>query len=148
MADSREYPTRPICGVGVIVRRDDRVLLIQRGKPPNIGLWGLPGGAVELGESLRDAAVREVREECGIAIVLGAVCEAVDIVTRDAENRVQYHYVVVDFLAQYASGELRADSDVMDARWVAREELGRYDMPKLTRRVILKAWDNEAQERI
>jgi mutator protein MutT len=146
MSDSREYPSRPICGVGVIVRRDDRVLLIQRAKPPNVGLWGLPGGAVELGETLREAAAREVREECGIEINVGAICEAVDIVTRDAENRIQYHYVVVDFLAQYARGELRADSDVMDARWVARAELGRYDMPALTRRVILTAWDGEAKQ--
>lgn len=145
MSDSREYPARPICGVGVIVQNDGRVLLIQRGKPPGVGTWGVPGGAVEIGELLRDAAQREVREECGIEIVIGDVVETVDIITRDADNRVQYHYIVVDFAAQYVSGELRAASDVMDARWVTREEIIKYDVPKLTRRVILKALDREAK---
>ncbi|MBI5303129.1 MAG: NUDIX hydrolase [Chloroflexi bacterium] len=145
MTDSREYPARPICGVGVIVWHDDRVLLIQRGKPPNVGMWGLPGGAIELGESLREAAAREVREECGIEIALGEVVEVVDIVTRDAENRVQYHYVVVDFAAQHTRGELHADSDVTDARWVTRDELLKYDVPNLTRRVILKSFERETK---
>ena len=145
MSDSREYPVRPICGVGVIVQNDGRVLLIQRGKPPGLGTWGLPGGAVELGEALRDAAAREVREECGIEIAMGDVVETVDIITRDADNRVQYHYIVVDFAAQYAGGELHAASDVMDARWVARDDIMKFDVPKLTRRVILKALDREAK---
>lgn len=143
MTDSREYPVRPIPGVGVIVRRGDQVLLIQRGKEPGRGMWGLPGGAIELGETIRAAAVREVREECGIEIALGEVIDAVDILWRDDAGRAQYHYVVVDFLAQYVSGELRADSDVMDARWIAPRELNTYALPEMTRAVIAKVLARE-----
>ncbi|MBI5651712.1 MAG: NUDIX hydrolase [Chloroflexi bacterium] len=146
MADSREYPTRPIPGVGVIVRKDDLVLMIQRGKAPGYGMWGLPGGAIELGEALRDAAAREVREECGIEIALGDVVDAVDIVLRDDAGRAQYHYVIVDFFARYVSGDVRAGDDVLDARWVARADLIKFDVPKMTRQVIAKAWTREGSK--
>jgi ADP-ribose pyrophosphatase len=143
MTDSREYPARPIPGVGVVVRKDDLVLLIQRGKNPGYGMWGLPGGTIELGENVRDAAAREVREECGIEIALGEVVDAVDIVLRDDAGRARYHYVVVDFSARYVSGEVRAGDDVLDARWVARADVLKFDVPKMTRQVIAKAWARE-----
>ncbi len=143
MTDHREYPARPIPGVGVVVRRGDAVLLIQRGKEPGRGRWGLPGGAIELGETLRDAAVREVREECGIEIALGKVIDAVDILWRDDAGRAQYHYVVVDLIAQYVSGDVRADSDVIDARWVAPSDLSAFDLPTITRQVIAKGLARE-----
>ena len=106
-------------------------------------MWGLPGGAIELGENVRDAAAREVREECGIEIALGEVVDAVDIVLRDDAGRAQYHYVVVDFSARYVSGEVRAGDDVLDARWVARADVLKFDVPKMTRQVIAKAWARE-----
>lgn len=139
MSDSREYPSRPICGVGVVVCKDDAVLLIQRGNPPRRGDWGLPGGAVELGETLREAARREVREECGIEIAIGAMIDAIDLMQRDDAGRLQYHYVVVDFAAAYVGGDLRAASDVLDARWVALRDLDTVALPAKTREVIEKA---------
>jgi len=137
--DRREYPTLPICGVGVVVRKGNAVLLIQRGNPPRRGDWGLPGGVVELGETLRDAARREVREECGIEIGLGDLLDTFELLQRDDAGRLLYHYVIIDFAADYVSGELRAASDVMDARWVAVNEVDTFGLPAKTREVIGKA---------
>ncbi len=139
MPDSREYPSRPIPGIGVIVFDGDAVLLVQRGKPPRIGAWALPGGAIELGETIQDAARREIREECGIEINLRGVVDAVDIFWRDGEQRLQYHYIIVELAADYAGGNLHAASDVMDARWLQPTELREYDLTKDTLRVIAKA---------
>ncbi len=139
MTLSREYPTRPIPGVGVVVRKGDAVLIIQRGNPPRRGDWGIPGGAVELGETWREAAQREVREECGIEIALGDVVDAVDMIFRDDDGRVQYHYTLVDFVADYVSGDLRAATDVLDARWLPLTAVSSFELPEITRKVILKA---------
>lgn len=145
MADSREYPTRPICGVGAIVRKDKSVLLIQRGRAPRLGEWTVPGGAVELGETLRDAAVREIREECGIEIRLGQVMDAFDIMSRDRAGLLRYHYIVVDIAATYVGGDLRAGDDVVDARWVGTDELEKYQLDELTRKEIKRVLDNEVK---
>lgn len=139
MTHSREYPTHPIPGVGIVVRKDDCVLLIQRGNPPRRGHWSLPGGVLEIGETWREAAVREVREECGIEIALGEIVDVVDIIVRDDAERAQYHYAIVDFAADFVSGTLRAASDVWDARWVSPDELLKFELPALTRQVIRKA---------
>lgn len=136
--DGREYPARPIAGVGVVVRKDDAVLLIRRGKPPRVGEWGIPGGVVELGETWRDAARREVREECGIEIRIEEIADVVDIIVHDDAARVQYHYALVDFAASYVSGNLRASSDVLEARWVTLDELAHLALPDKTRAVIRK----------
>lgn len=141
MTTSREYPARPIPGVGVVVCKDDHVLLIRRGHPPSQGDWGLPGGALELGETWREAAVREVREECGIEITLGDVADVVDIVVRDESDRVQYHFAIVDFAADYVSGEVCAQGDAMDARWVAIAELPKVALSQRTRKVIAQVID-------
>lgn len=143
MTDAREYPARPICGVGVVVRKGDTMLLIQRGRAPRLGEWGLPGGAVELGEALREAARREMREECGIEIEVGPVIDAVDVMQRDDSGRLQFHYIVIDFAAAYVSGDLRAASDVMDARWVTRGDLEVYSLNPKTREVIAKAFEGK-----
>jgi 8-oxo-dGTP diphosphatase len=147
MIDSREYPSRPIPGVGVVVRKGDQILLIRRDNPPRRGEWSIPGGAVELGETWRETAVREVREECGIEIKLGEVIDAIDILQRDRDERAQYHYAIVDFAATYASGELRAASDVLDARWVAPSELDAFNLPELAREVIDKLLARESRHR-
>jgi ADP-ribose pyrophosphatase YjhB (NUDIX family) len=139
MSDSREYPVRPIVGVGVVVRKEDCVLLIQRGNEPGRGTWSLPGGAAELGENLRETAAREIREECGIEIAIGGVVDAFDFISRDGAGNIQYHYVIVDFAARYVRGDLRAASDVLDARWVRMGELGQYALAAKTREVIAKA---------
>ena len=123
----------------MVVRKEDAVLLIRRGNPPRRGEWGLPGGLVELGESWREAAQREVREECGIEIQVDAIVDAIDLLARDEANHVQYHYALVDFAATYISGDLRAASDVLDARWVALRDLGAYALSDQTRAVIERA---------
>lgn len=141
MSDSREYPARPIVGVGAVVQKDDCVLLIQRGQEPGRGMWSLPGGTVELGEHLPDAAAREVREECDVIADIGAVIEAFDLILPDDSGRAKYHYVIIDFAARYISGKARAASDVVDARWVKLSDLGQYPLNEKTRQVIAKAWD-------
>ena len=147
MANSREYPTRPIPAVGAVVRKGDAILLIQRGNLPGRGDWVIPGGAVELGETWRDAARREVREECGIEIEVGAIVDAIDIIVRADAERVQYHYAIVDFAAEYVSGELRAASDALDARWVPINELSMFPLPDKTRAVIEKAEGKRREEK-
>ncbi|MBM3135800.1 MAG: NUDIX domain-containing protein [Chloroflexi bacterium] len=136
----REYPEMPIAGVGVAVRRGDRVLLVQRGLEPGRGRWAFPGGVIELGETLPEAAHRELAEECGIQARLGEVLEAVDRIERDEAGRVRYHYVVVVFRGEYAGGEAQPASDAMAARWVTADELAALDMsPRvkaLVRRVL------------
>ena len=117
----RRYPERPFVAVGTIVVRDGCVLLARRGKEPSYGLWSLPGGAVDLGEGLKNAAARETREECGIEIEITDVLEVVERMVRDPDGRVQFHYVIVDYLARWTSGELVPSSEVLEARWVPPE---------------------------
>ena len=122
---SREYPAHPIVAVGAIVIDGDRVLLVRRAKPPAQDRWSVPGGVVEAGETLAEACAREVREETGLEIELGAPVEIVERVTRDAQGRVQFHYVIHDFAARVRGGELAAASDCAEARWVTLDEAAR-----------------------
>lgn len=136
---SREYPSFPIPGVGVVCFKADAVVLVQRGKEPRRGEWSIPGGAVEVGETVRDAALREVREECGGEIALRELVDVVDLIARDDAGRARYHYALIDFWAEWQGAELRAGDDVMDARWVAPDELDAYVLPTWARAVIDKA---------
>lgn len=124
--------------VGAIVVRDGRVLLARRGKEPSYGLWSVPGGAVRLGEGLKPAAQREIREECGVEIDVADVIEVVERMVRDADGRVQYHYVIVDYLARWVSGDLAPSSDVLEARWVPPEDFPRYQMTTGTAEVVTR----------
>lgn len=124
----REYPTRPIVAVGVIIRQDDRIALIRRDREPSKGRWTFPGGAVELGETVRCAAQREALEETGLHVELGEVASVVDNVVRDALGRVRYHYVIIDFLAHPIGGSLRPSTDVSDVCWASRSDLDALDM--------------------
>ena len=129
----REYPEAPVVAVGVIIYRRDRiagaqVALVRRNKEPSRGLWTFPGGAVELGETIRDAARREALEETGLHIEVGAVAAVVDNVVYDEQNRVQYHYVLVDLMARIVGGALQPGSDVSDTCWAGLEDLERLDM--------------------
>jgi 8-oxo-dGTP diphosphatase len=134
--ESRQYPRRPIVGIGVVVWHEDRVLLIRRDKPPRRGHWSLPGGAQQLGETLAEAACREVREEAGLEVELGAVVATVDLIERDSDGRVRYHYTLVDFTAEAASLALRPGSDAADARWFELSEIEALGLWSETVRII------------
>ncbi len=135
----REYPEAPIATVGGIVLNGASVLLAQRGRAPNKGRWSLPGGAIELGETARQAIEREVREECGIVIQAGEVADVLDILQRDPAGRLQFHYVVIDYVCKYVSGELIPGDDAADARWVRPGEFDTLNVLQRTRDVIAKA---------
>lgn len=132
----RQYPPRPILGVGAIVLAGDRVLLILRGKEPLKGYWSLPGGAVETGESVEEALRREVREETGLEIREIRFAEVFERIMRDETGQVEYHYVLLDYICEPAGGELQAASDVSDARWFLWEEMAGLTMTSGTREVI------------
>jgi 8-oxo-dGTP diphosphatase len=135
----REYPDAPIVTVGGIVFNGDKVLLAQRGKEPNKGRWTIPGGAIELGETARQAVEREVREECGVAVRALDVVEVLDIIQRDDAGALHFHYVVLDFVCEYASGELIAGDDAAAVRWIHPEEFDACNVPHRARDVIAKA---------
>jgi 8-oxo-dGTP diphosphatase len=136
--DGRLYPERPIPAVGGVVVKDRDVLLVMRGKEPGFGEWSIPGGAIGVGESLRQAIAREIREEVGIVVDPVDLLEVLDRIVRDDHGMIRYHYVLLDFLCLYRSGELRAGSDAMNARWVKASDLGGYDLRRETEAVIRK----------
>ena len=138
----REYPSAPITGVGAVIIDRGRVLLIQRGQEPLKGEWSLPGGALELGESLTEGIMREVREETGLLVAPLKVVEVFDRIVRDEQGRVRYHYVLVDFLCRVTGGTLACASDAAGARWATLDELA--PIQEFTARVIRKAWDLQA----
>jgi len=131
--DGRLYPAHARVGVGAVVRRGNSVLLVKRAKEPARGKWSVPGGMLEIGETLAGAAEREVLEECGIRIKAGDVFGVAETITRDDVGRVKYHFVIIDLSATYVSGEIQAASDAADCRWVPLDELQDYDMPESLR---------------
>lgn len=135
-AVSGQYPSAPCVAVGAVVFYQGRVLLVRRGKPPAEGLWAVPGGRVELGESLQTAAEREVREETGLEIRCGQPCFTFDVVQRDEAGRVRFHYVIVDLLGEYVSGAVQAGDDAHEARWIDAAELQRLPVSATTRQLL------------
>ncbi len=135
----REYPDRPIVGVGAVIVDAGRVLLVKRGAPPLLGEWSLPGGVVEIGETLRAAAEREAREETGLIIEAGEVLEVLDRIIPGENGRAQYHYVLIDFLCRVKGGELRAAEDAADVSWAREDELEKFKLEKPAMQVILRA---------
>ena len=131
-----DYPNRPLIGIGVIVFKEDRVLLIRRGKPPRQGQWSLPGGRQRLGERVRETAVREVREETGCAVEVTALLDVVDSLTRDDAGEIQFHYTLVDFLAEWRGGEARAAGDAAEVAWADPDDLAPFDLWAETLRLI------------
>ena len=119
----REYPDNPLVGVGAVIIQENRVLLIRRGQPPLLGEWSLPGGVLECGETLREAVIREAREETGLTVETGEMLGVYERIIRSEDGRVRYHYVLIDFLCRPASGDLKAASDAADVRWFTPEEL-------------------------
>lgn len=132
----REYPLRPIVGIGVAVLKGDSVLLVRRGKPPNLGDWTLPGGAQELGETTEEAARRELLEEAGVEVGALTLAATVDTIRRDAAGRVQFHYTIIDYAGRWETGEPRADSDATEAVWAPLDRLDDYRLWSEAVRVI------------
>lgn len=135
------FPSRPFVGVGAVVVDDDRVLLVKRAHPPLAGEWSLPGGVIEVGETLSAALQREVLEETGLVVEVGPVVEVLDRIHVDAVGRVEYHYVLVDYLCRPGAGRLQAQSDAADVRWVRAADLADSGVSATTRAVITRAFD-------
>jgi len=142
----REYPETPFVGVGAIIIEDDRVALVRRGQPPLQGKWSIPGGVLEVGETLRAAAEREVREETGLEVEIGELLGVFDRVVPDEEGQIRYHYVLIDFLCRRVSGKLRAGDDAADADWFQAAELDELGLAPETRKVILKGFERARRE--
>ncbi len=141
IGDLRIYPERPIVGVGAVIVNDGRVLLVRRGHEPLKGEWSLPGGAVEVGETLRTAVAREVREETGLDVDVGPIVEVLDRIRLDDEGRVRYHFVLIDYLCRPVGGSLACASDADEARWAVLDELADYGVAESAVSVIRKALD-------
>lgn len=137
----REFPEVPLVGVGSIIIEGDRVVLVKRAHPPIQGQWSIPGGVLEVGERMREAAIREAREETGLIVEPGELLGVFDRIVREADKRVQYHYVLIDFLCRRIGGELLAASDAAEVRWFTREELPALNFAQDTLEVILEGFD-------
>ncbi len=137
---NREYPAYPICGVGAVVFKDEHILIVKRKNPPLKDEWSIPGGKQKNNESLMEAVVREVKEECEINIVVVDLVDIFEYIEFD-KNKVKYHYVVFDFVAFYTGGILKAKSDAIEAKWIKISELDNYNLKKETEDMILKSVD-------
>ena len=142
-------PVAPVVGVGAVIVRDGRAIIIKRANEPYKGQWSIPGGRVELGESLADAVRREMREETGLDVRVGPIIDVFERIQHDrdaadspsASAIVRYHYVIIDYLCTCVGGELCAGDDADDARWVTSEELESYDIRRTAIEVIRKGLD-------
>ena len=141
----RRYPAQPVVGVGAVVFKGDEVLLVRRGQEPARGSWSLPGGLVELGETLVAAITRELAEETGLTVTLLGIAAVAERIFPDPDGRIAYHYVLVDYLCDYLGGELTVGSDITAARFISRSELAGFDLPEFTADVIRRAWDQKRQ---
>ncbi len=140
----REFPDHPLVGVGAIIIQDGRVVLVKRANPPLQGRWSLPGGLLEVGELVREAAVREAREETGLVVETGELLGVFDRVMRDESGRVQYHYVLIDFLCRVVGGQFQAATDAAEARWFTLEELPALGLAQDTQNVIRKGFERSS----
>jgi ADP-ribose pyrophosphatase YjhB (NUDIX family) len=141
----REFPEIPLVGIGAIIIEDARVLLVKRAHPPLQAQWSIPGGVLEVGELIREAAIREAREETGLIVEPQDLLGVYDRVLRNAERRVQYHYVLIDFLCRRVGGELAAADDAAEVRWFTRDELPALEVAEDTLDVIRKGFRKLAQ---
>ena len=138
--DSREYPLRPVVGVGGVVIADGKALLIRRGHAPLKGQWSIPGGTLETGETIVEGIERELAEETGVKVRALQLIEVFERIFRDEEGRVQYHFVILDYLCEMMGGRVHAGGDVVDVAWANEEELLNYGLTEAATRVLKKAF--------
>jgi 8-oxo-dGTP diphosphatase len=141
MTRNREYPDRPVVGVGGVIISEGRALLVRRGSPPLEGQWSIPGGMLESGETLLLGVRRELLEETGIEVKVLELIEVFERINLDGEGKARYHYVVLDYLCEAVRGEARAGSDVTDVAWATPAELAQFALTETATRVVLKAFD-------
>jgi len=143
----REYPKQPLAGVGAVIVNEGKMILVRRGVEPGKGKWSIPGGLVELGETVRDAVVREAKEETGleVEIVVDRPLDAFDNIDIDEKGSFHYHYVLLQFLTRQKSGVLKPSSDALDAKWVPLEEVEKYDLTN-SFRLFFKKHRNELEK--
>jgi 8-oxo-dGTP diphosphatase len=139
----RHYPDQPLTGVGAVIFKGEEVLLVRRGQEPAKGAWSLPGGLVELGETLTAALIREIAEETGLTVGLLGVAAVGERICPDEAGRIAYHYVLIDYLCEYLAGELTPGSDITAGQFVALTDLDRFDLSEFTFEVIRRAWDQK-----
>lgn len=135
----RRYPTRPLAGVGILVEENSKILMVKRRYEPGKGLWSIPGGLVELGETVRDAAKREVKEETGIDVEIERLLGVLDDIVYDERGRVCYHYVLIDFFGHPTGGDLGAATDAGEVRWISLQDMDKYHTTKTFKRLLKKA---------
>jgi ADP-ribose pyrophosphatase YjhB (NUDIX family) len=135
----RHYPEQPLVGVAAVIFRGEEVLLVRRGQEPAKGVWSLPGGLMELGETLSDAIKREILEETGLNVKILGVTAVLERIYRDPAGQIPYHYVLIDFVCDYEEGELKPGSDITAARFVSVADLNRMDLPEFTAKVVHRA---------
>jgi ADP-ribose pyrophosphatase len=131
-----DYPSNPRVAVGAVVFKDGCVLLVRRGQPPAEDLWAIPGGSVEIGETLREAAEREILEETGIQIRASKPIYTFDVIDRDTAGKVRFHYVIVDLAADYVRGEPLPGDDALEARWISAEEINGLEVSAATLKLL------------
>jgi len=139
---NRDYPSRPFVGVGVVIWRGPEVLLVRRAKAPRLDEWSIPGGAQKLGETVRQTAVRETREETGLSIEVLGLIDVVDAIFTDDADAVRHHYALVDFSARWISGDATPGDDVSDTAWIKLERLDEFDLWEETERIIRQSAAN------
>ena len=138
--EKREYPDRPYVGVGVIVFRDQEVLLVKRNKEPNKGQWSIPGGKQIIGETAAEAAKRELLEETGVKVDQLLLVDVVDKIFPDVEGKIKYHYTLVGYMGRWLSGETRPGDDAQEVRWVCLNEIDSFSLLEKTINIIYKAF--------
>ena len=144
----REYPERPLVGVGAVIVEGDRVVLVRRAAEPMAGEWSIPGGLLELGETMRAGAEREALEETGLQVEAGEVLGVLDRILPDASGKLRFHYVLIDFLCRRIEGELHAGGDATEARWVREAELEGLGVAEAAVRIIQQGLDRRATPRV